>query len=248
MTRLPARSSLPFRTTACPCVGRSPRPGEAPGRRSQPPTRETPVAPLVRCPTMKSPPHRVNGRGRAHHLTRGDEVTQRTCSIERCERPHAARGWCILHYSRWKRCGSLGEAVFQRLTPVERFFSFVALHGSCWIWTGHCTSNGYGTFFDRRTIKAHRWAYEHWVGPIPDGLVLDHFACDTPPCVNPMHVRPVTRRENTLRGDGPAAQNLAKTHCKRGHPFDEANTLHRQDGRQCRVCVNVQQARRRAQR
>lgn len=32
-------------------------------------------------------------------------MAKRTCSIEGCDRPHAARGWCSLHYGRWLRTG-----------------------------------------------------------------------------------------------------------------------------------------------
>ena len=71
----------------------------------------------------------------------------------------------------------------------------------CWIWTGQTTIAGYGQFTrNRKTIYAHRAMYESEVGPIPEGLVIDHL-CRTPSCVNPAHLEPVTNAENVRRGN-----------------------------------------------
>jgi HNH endonuclease len=96
-----------------------------------------------------------------------------------------------------------------RTPPSERFWAKINKGGPipehrsdlgpCWLWTA-ATNYGYGVFrIDRRSIYAHRYAYELLVGPIPDGLQLDHL-CRVPPCVNPTHLEPVTHRENILRG------------------------------------------------
>lgn len=108
----------------------------------------------------------------------------------------------------------------------------------CWLWDAHITKSGYGQFkLDGRTQRAHRVAYEIFVGPIPDGLQLDHLCC-VRHCVNPSHLDPVTGRENTLRGNTIPALNLAKTHCPKGHPLSGDNLVPweaRQ--RSCRICV-----------
>lgn len=110
----------------------------------------------------------------------------------------------------------------------------------CWIWTGATNSNGYGHIATgdrpyKGSIVAHRAAYVIHRGPIPEGLDLDHL-CRVRRCVNPWHLEPVTRRENSLRGASPRIRSYWTNRCKRGHPFDEANTIIQQDGRTCRTC------------
>ncbi len=94
-------------------------------------------------------------------------------------------------------------------------------------------------------VYAHRAAYELYVGPIPEGLTIDHL-CRNTLCVNPAHLEAVTMRENILRGTGPSAQAARKTHCLRGHPFDDGNTLFRATGKRvCRACQRVHREKRR---
>ncbi len=118
---------------------------------------------------------------------------------------------------------------------------YVIGENACWLWVGPKDPKGYGVFKDHgRAIKAHRYMYLREVGPVPDGLVLDHFACDTPSCVNPAHLRPVTSRENTLRSAKTLAhQQLARTHCPQGHPLSGDNLRPSTEGRRrCRICKN----------
>jgi hypothetical protein len=128
---------------------------------------------------------------------------------------------------------------------VGRFWEQVDKTSGCWLWTGGKDKDGYGKY---RGTGAHRFACELLIGPIPKGMEPDHIkanGCTSNACVKaiadehgPTHLEVVTRRENILRSDCPSARNARKTHCKRGHPFDAANTYVRPGGtgRGCRTC------------
>lgn len=114
--------------------------------------------------------------------------------------------------------------------------SYVVCADGCWEWTERHHRDGYGRLVrNGRTYGAHQWFYEHYIGPVPNGLELDHL-CRNRVCVNPTHLEAVTHRVNSLRGAAPAARNAHKTHCPKGHPYDEANTLVSVGGRYCRAC------------
>lgn len=71
----------------------------------------------------------------------------------------------------------------------------------CWVWLGELNRNGYGRVSVRgRKMMVHREVYERLVGPIPEGLVLDH-KCRVRCCANPYHLEPVTVQVNTHRGE-----------------------------------------------
>lgn len=113
----------------------------------------------------------------------------------------------------------------------------------CWRWTGETTTDGYGRLYagDGPRPMAHRFVYEALIGPIPSGLELDHL-CRVRNCVNPLHLEPVTQRENTLRSLAPAAFNAVKTACKWGHPFTPENTYvypkpSGRSRRKCKTCA-----------
>jgi hypothetical protein len=134
----------------------------------------------------------------------------------------------------------------RRPTP-DRFFEKVDA-GDCWLWTGTLAGGGYGWFLaDGKSTPAHRWAYEYLVGPIPDGLDIDHL-CRVRRCVNPDHLEPVTRIENVRRGYSSTHQRV-KTHCPQGHPYVGWNLLVDHGRRRCRTCTNERERRwRRAKR
>ena len=157
--------------------------------------------------------------------------------VDRAEAPELIRGTRRLH----------------RGVPVEkRFWMQVQKTSSCWLWTGGTTGkSNYGQIgVNGHHVLAHRFAYELLVGPIPDGLELDHL-CRTHPCVNPDHLEVVTGRVNQLRGLNPELNRTrAKliTQCPNGHLYDEANTYRGPagGGRQCRTCHIEKQRQRRA--
>ena len=86
----------------------------------------------------------------------------------------------------------------------ERFWVKVEFTDSCWWWLASANQAGYGSFWlSGRLVRAHRWAYTYFNGPIPPDRELDHL-CRNPPCVNPAHLEVVTHRENGLRGLTPS--------------------------------------------
>lgn len=119
---------------------------------------------------------------------------------------------------------------------------YVIQENGCWDWIGSKGSHGYGQAwdFDKKTVVlSHRYVYEIEVGPIPEGLTLDHL-CRNKSCCNPAHLEPVTMRVNSLRGIGRSAINAAKTHCPKGHQLADDNLTTRsftgRRGRECVVC------------
>jgi len=122
-------------------------------------------------------------------------------------------------------------------------------NSGCWLWTAGCTTAGYGTLrIEGKPRYAHRLSYEHFVGPIPEGLNIDHL-CRNTYCCNPAHLEPVTNRENTMRGKAGAKQR-PMTHCPQGHPYEGDNLIYCTMGgrraRRCRECKNAGVRRQRA--
>lgn len=140
------------------------------------------------------------------------------------------------------------------MTRSELFWAKVDTAGICWEWTAGKSTAGYGRFATTslqrgpgRFAQAHRYAWEQLVGPIPDGLFLDHL-CRNRACVNPDHLEPVTNRVNLLRGYGVTRRNAAKTHCPRGHALVDGNLMPcrlARGQRECRTCSRDRSAERR---
>ena len=123
--------------------------------------------------------------------------------------------------------------------PLERFFDFVCVcEDGCWRWTGFVLRRTqrrlpYGRFAIASNVhaQAHRFAYARLVGPIPDGLEVDHL-CFTPSCVNPDHLELVTQSVNIRRAN---ALRPNRTHCRRGHKWVDPY-IFPSGARSCRVC------------
>jgi hypothetical protein len=127
-----------------------------------------------------------------------------------------------------------------RPEQIARFHAsyFMEPNCGCWIWTGTVEEGGYGRFTiaKQKLASAHRISYFLHKGEIPSGMQLDHL-CRVRCCVNPDHLEAVTNQVNAARGEAGYHHKL-KTHCKRGHPFDDENTIWINSGkhRRCREC------------
>jgi hypothetical protein len=139
-------------------------------------------------------------------------------------------------------------------TLAARFWSRVDRSdpAGCWLWTA-ATSTGYGRLWDGDQVEyAHRISYELNIGPIPDGLAIDHLChnrdrtcaggrrnCLHRRCVNPAHLEAVTKVENRSRApiSGWAAVHAARTHCVNGHPLSGDNLIQTARQRSCRICT-----------
>lgn len=125
---------------------------------------------------------------------------------------------------------------------LERFArQTIILATGCIEWTGTIDRDGYGQFLpaggrQARKTSAHRWSYQHFIGPIRDGLQVDHL-CRNRACVNPSHLEAVTPRENVMRSPlAPGAINSRKTHCPKGHPYFGDNLYVFRRNRICKRC------------
>ena len=182
------------------------------------------------------------------------------CTEKGCGKPHRSKGLCALHYDRKRRTGRTDLAnppaekpwhhIPRNADPLVRFMARVVVtEWGCWEWQDSLNKGGYGQFqMNGKRLLAHRASYLLHVGPIPDGLDLDHLChtrdpdcpggdgCPHRRCVAPDHLEPVTRSVNLQRGNTGLWRTYI-THCPKNHPYDEVNTYYsRRGGRGCRQC------------
>lgn len=136
-------------------------------------------------------------------------MSNRTCTQDGCDREHYAKGWCKGHYKREaarQQALSGNRRQLRNLTPLEVIAARTRItDAGCWEWQATRGPKGYGQVqYDSVLYLAHRFSYEAHRGGIDPDLTLDHL-CRNTCCVNPDHLEPVTRSENSRRKWWPAA-------------------------------------------
>lgn len=128
-----------------------------------------------------------------------------------------------------RRTGRPAEPLEQRIRRLSEE------SGDCWLWTRRLDKDGYGRItVNKRPARAHRVSYETFVGPIPEGLELDHL-CKVRRCVNPKHLEPVPHLVNVERSVD-VGRRSGPNQCVHGHLLDDVNTYRVQGLTQCREC------------
>ena len=143
------------------------------------------------------------------------------CTLPGCGRKHLARGYCRIHYERFKRNGNPDSLVgdLRGATPEEYFRALYKASSynsnGCLVWAGPKTTLGYGRFQkDGTSYKAYRFSYELFCGRIPPAMEVCH-SCDNPSCVNPKHLFVGTTKENAEDREAKGRGN----HAARRKPF-----------------------------
>ena len=162
------------------------------------------------------------------------------CNAGNCDRHSAKKGLCTMHHQRLKRNGSTqnGQGV------DSRFWNKCSIaDNGCWEWQGFLNPAGYGQFSagNGKVMLTHRWTYQRFVGPLIDGMHIDHL-CRNVKCCNPEHLEQVTPRVNMERTTGHRHSHYSKgnrSHCGNGHEMTPENSYKR-PGRvnsyACRAC------------
>lgn len=148
------------------------------------------------------------------------------CKDDECKDRADTAGYCYKHYAFYRRRGRGANRLRApaSLSIPDRldWIGWTVTSSGCWEWSGPRNDAGYGTFRHQgRSLRAHRANWERWNGPIPEGLHLMH-SCDNPPCVNPSHLSPGTRSENSRDSH---VKNRAITHGKKKLSVDTVQKI-----------------------
>lgn len=176
------------------------------------------------------------------------------CTIDGCNRPYLARGFCGMHWRRWSKGRDPTVKSHFEKTAAERFWEKVEKRGpdDCWLWTGPKRGNKplqYGvTHVNGAAMSAHRFAYLLQVGELPAledadvrGTCVRH-TCDNTLCQNGRHLVPGTHQQNMQDKVDRCRTARYLTHCKRGHPRTPENIYQTKQGQwQCRACRRKEQ-------
>ncbi len=131
------------------------------------------------------------------------------------------------------------------MEAIDRFMDKVLVWpNGCWMWMGSVGGKmQYGYIWDgKKLASAHRWAYQEYIGPIPEGFE-SHHTCEQAGCVNPYHLKMMSRKDHSKTKN---YRNVS--HCPSGHPYSGVNLIvvnrnsrggHTKE-RRCRACKRRQ--------
>lgn len=171
------------------------------------------------------------------------------CTEKACGKRAHARGLCHMHYSRARRLerGVARPEQNQQVDPVEKILSRCEI-GLCWTWSRGANDAGYGLIsWQGRVWYVHRLLWTLLVGPIAEGLEVDHL-CKNTRCCNPDHLEPVTPRVNKLRSGGMSGRHARRDACTNGHPYTNDSLYIDRGSGGCRVCDRTRNTRAEARR
>lgn len=127
-----------------------------------------------------------------------EQAKAAVCLVVGCDRRHYGRGYCNMHWQRWRRFGDPAVVVAAKGRPLNERLARWSQDSDtgCRVWVGHTNEKGYGHLrVGGRMRAAHRLSYELHYGPIPAGMHVCH-RCDNPSCINHLHLFLGTNGDN----------------------------------------------------
>src|SRR3990167_4021500 len=134
-----------------------------------------------------------------------NKIKQRTCKVEGCGSRHRSKGFCKIHYDRFRQHGDhFSRRIFLKWDDIDSIKKYIMENrnitkNSCWEWVKWKNPKGYGfQIIDGSAYSVHRISKAVFDGfDIHSNLFICHH-CDNPPCFNPEHLFVACRMDNMI--------------------------------------------------